>query len=297
MHVVISGASGFLGAPLTALLRGSGHQVTRLVRRSPRGDDESQWDPAAGRVDQVLIDRADAVINLSGAPVAHWPWTASYRQKIRDSRVDCTGTLARAIAQSPEPAAFISASGMSRYGSNRGQEKLTEESSPGEGFLPDVVEAWEAAAQPARDAGARVCHIRTTLVLDKRGGTLKTLLPIFKLGLGGRLASGDQYFSVISKRDWLRGVQFLLENDTLSGPFNFGNANPVTNEEFTKQLGDAIGRPTILPAPRFAIKAALGGKLSSELLGSLRVIPARLEEAGFEFEDPDLPSTLTTALR
>ena len=297
MHIVIGGASGFLGAPLVSLLRESGHEVTQLVRADPRGDHESLWSPSAGRVDQVLIDRADAIVNLSGAAVAHWPWSASYRRKLLASRVDCTATLARAIAVSPKPPTLISASGMSYYGSTRGEEELTEDSSPGEGFLPDVVHAWEAAAQPARDAGARVCHIRTTLVLDKHGGTLKTLLPIFRLGLGGKLASGDQYFSVISKRDWLHGVLFLLENDSLSGPFNFGNPNPTTNTEFTRRLGDALHRPTIVPAPGFAIKAVLGGRLSSELLGSLRVIPARLEAEGFTFEDPDLGSTIATALR
>lgn len=296
MRVVIGGASGFLGGPLIAHLRDQGHQVTRLVRSGSPGDESSHWDPASGRVDQILIDRADAVINLSGAPVAHWPWTSSYRKKILDSRVSCTLTLAEAVASAPNPPILISASGMAYYGSDRGEELLSEDSTPGEGFLPSVVHDWEAATGPAIEAGARVCHVRTSLVLHKDGGTLKMLLPIFKLGLGGKLASGNQYFSVISRHDWIRGIAFLLETESASGPFNFANPQPATNAEFTRQLGTALGRKTFLTVPGFAAKAALG-PLSREILGSLRLLPTHLEAEGFGFSEPDIASTIAAALR
>jgi len=296
MRVVISGASGFLGGALVTHLRDLGHQVTRLVRAGSPGDDASLWDPSTGRLDQILIERADAVINLSGAPVAHWPWTESHRRKVHDSRVSSTLTLAEAIAEAPRPPVFLSASAMGLYGSDRGSEKLTETSPRGEGFLSDVVRDWEAATAPARDAGARVCNLRTSLVMHKDGGTLKTMLPIFKLGLGGKLASGEQYFSVISRRDWVRAVTFLLETESAEGPFNLANPNPVTNAEFTRQLARAIDRKALLPVPAFALKIALGS-LSNELLGSLRVIPEHLEAEGFGFSEPDLASTLAAALR
>jgi len=295
MRVVISGASGFLGVPLVAHLRDQGHQVTRLVRSGSPGDDASLWDPASGRIDQILIDRADAVINLSGAPLAHWPWTASYRKKLLDSRVSCTLTLAEAIAAAPTPPIFISASAIGIYGSDRGSEKLTEESALGEGFLADLVRDWEAATGPAKDAGARVCNVRSSPVMHKDGGTLKTMLPIFKLRLGAKLSSGEQYFSMISRRDWLRGIAFLLDTDSASGPFNFANPSPATNAEFTRQLGKAIERVTFLTVPGFAIKTALG-PLASDVLGSLRVIPEHLEAEGFGFSEPDLASTIAAAL-
>lgn len=296
MRVVISGSSGFLGSPLITHLRDQGHQVTRLVRSGSPGDDASLWDPTSGRVDQILIDRADAVINLSGAPVAHWPWTDSYRKKVRESRVSTTGILAKAIAASPKPPIFLSGSAMGLYGSDRGSEELTETSPRGKGFLSDVVRDWEAATTPAKDAGARVCNLRTSLVLHKDGGTLKTMLPIFRLGLGGKLASGDQYFSVISRHDWIRAVAFLLDNDSASGPFNLANPNPTTNTEFTKQLGKAIERPTFMVVPGFAMKIALGS-LANEVTGSLRVLPEHLEAEGFGFAEPDLASTIAAALR
>lgn len=296
MRVVIGGASGFLGMPLIAHLRDKGHQVTQLIRSGSPGDDASLWDPTSGRIDQVLIDRADAVINLSGAPVAHWPWTASYRQKIHDSRISCTLTLSEAIAASPTPPAFLSGSAMGIYGSDRGTETLTEESALGDGFLADIVRDWEAATDPARSAGARVCTMRSAIVLHKDGGMLKTLLPIFRLGLGGKLSTGEQYFSVISKHDWIRGVTFLLDSESSSGAFNFANPNPATNAEFTKQIGKAVERPTLLTVPGFAMKAALGS-LSKDLLGSLRVVPEHLEVEGFGFAEPDLASTIAAALR
>lgn len=295
MHVVIGGASGFLGSALVAHLRHQGHQVTRLVRKEDESPDASLWEPGTGRIDQVVIDRADAVVNLSGATVAHWPRTAGYRRKLLGSRVDPTTTLARAIAASPSPPTLLSASAMGLYGPDRGDEILTEDSEPGTGFLSELVQRWEAATAPASDAGARVCILRTTLPLDPRGGLLAPLLPVFKLGLGARLGSGRQYMAMVSMIDWLRAVTFLMEHDDASGPFNIGMPEPPTNGEFTDALGRALNRPTVLVAPTPVLKAALG-KLSDDLLGSLRVDSPRLRDAGFSFEHHDIDSALQAAL-
>jgi uncharacterized protein (TIGR01777 family) len=296
VHVVVGGASGFLGTALTQHLRQGGHQVTRLVRSATPSDDASVWDPHTGRIDQVVIDRADVVVNLSGSSVARWPRTAGRRKEILESRTATTATLAQAVAASPTPPAFISASGMSHYGVDRGAEVLTEESSPGTGFLADVVHAWERAATPAIDAGARVCFVRTSLVLDGGDGILGLMVPVWKLGGGARLGNGQQYMSFISLRDWLGAATLLIESPTLSGPFNFAAPVPITNAEFTDTLGEVVHRPTFLVAPRLAIRAALGS-IADDLLGSLRVVPTALTDAGYTFADPDLRSALASALR
>lgn len=294
MQVVIGGASGFLGTALTEHLRSGGHAVTRLVR-SGSGPNTSLWDPAAGVIDQDLIDAADAVINLSGASISRWPRTRAYRQELLDSRTSPTSVLAQAIATSPSPPVFLSASAMGYYGGDRGDEVLTESSSSGEGFLADLVRAWEAAAAPAVET-TRVAFLRTSLVLDKRGGLLKLMQVPFKLGAGAKLGPGTQYMSLISLQDWLRAVTFLLESPTASGPFNLAMPTSQTNAEFTDALGEALHRPTFLAAPSFALKAALGAGIAKDLLGSLRLSPGALTDAGFEFEHPDLRSTLHSAL-
>jgi uncharacterized protein (TIGR01777 family) len=296
MHVVVGGASGFLGTALTDHLRARGHGVTRLVRSGDTASDASLWDPYGGTVDQQLIDRADAVVNLTGAPISKWPRTAKTKDEIRSSRLAATTTLAKAVAASSTPTVFISGSGMSWYGTDRGDDELTEASSAGSGFLAEVSQAWEAAAAPAVEAGARTCFVRTSLVLSKDGGVLKLMLPAWKLGGGARLGSGRQHMSLISLHDWVRGVEFLLEHDDASGPFNFSMPAAVTNAEFTDALGDAVHRPTFLAVPGFAVRAVLGG-ISDDLLGSLQVSPAGLTSAGFTFADPDLPATLESALR
>jgi uncharacterized protein (TIGR01777 family) len=295
MHVVIGGASGFLGSALTAHLRRQGHEVTRLVRSGEPAADASLWDPYAGRVDQELVDRADAVVNLTGSPISKWPRTKARRQEILQSRVMATSTLAKAVAASRSPTTLISGSGMSWYGTDRGGEILTEAGSTGSGFLAEVSRQWEDSAAAALEAGARTCFVRTSLVLDGSGGVLKLMAPVWKLGGGARLGTGRQYMSLISLVDWVRGVTFLLEHDDASGPFNFAMPESVTNAEFTDALGEAVHRPTFLAAPRFAVKAALGG-ISEDLLGSLRVSPVALLNAGFEFETPDLRSALASAL-
>lgn len=294
MQVVIGGASGFLGTALTDHLREHGHTVTRLVR-SGSGDDASRWDPAAGVIDQDLINAADAVINLSGASISRWPRTRAYRQELLDSRTSPTSVIAHAIAKSPTPPVMLSASAMGFYGNDRGDEVLTERSAAGTGFLSDLVQAWEDAALPAVET-TRVVFLRTTLVLDKRGGLLKLMLVPFKLGAGAKLGPGTQYMSFISLGDWLRAVQFLLESQTASGPYNLTMPQSQTNAEFTDALGDALHRPTFLAAPGIALKAALGTSIAKDLLGSLRVSPKALTSAGFTFDHPDLTSTIDAAL-
>ncbi|MGA8851805.1 MAG: TIGR01777 family oxidoreductase [Aeromicrobium sp.] len=295
MHVVIGGASGFLGTPLVAHLREQGHQVTRLIRGGPPRADSSVWDPKAGRVDQILIDRADAVVNLSGSPISQWPRTPKRKREILNSRLTATATLAKAVATSDSPTVFLSGSGMSWYGVDRGDTVLTEDSSPGTGFLADVSRQWEAAAAPAVEAGARTCFLRTSLVLDSSGGMLGLMVPVWKLGGGAQLGPGRQHMSLIARTDWVRAVTHLLESD-VSGPVNLVMPdNSVTNAEFTDALGEALNRPTFLRAPKFAIRAGLGS-LSDDLLGSLRVAPQTLIESGFTFQAPDLRSALAAAI-
>ena len=295
MHVVVGGASGFLGTALTAHLRARGHEVTRLVRSGDPAPDASTWDPSAGHVDQALIDRADAVVNLSGSPISQWPRTKARREEILSSRLTATTTLAQAVAASSTPTILISGSGMSWYGTDRGDELLTEASTPGDGFLADVAQQWEASAAPAVQSGARTCFVRTSLVLGKGGGVLALMLPVWKLGGGARLGSGRQHMSLISRHDWVRGVEFLLEHESASGAFNFVMPEAATNAEFTDALGAAVHRPTFLAVPAIAVKAALGG-ISDDLLGSLRISPDALTDAGFTFVDPDLRATIDSAL-
>ena len=296
MHVVVSGASGFLGSALVPHLRAQGHRVTRLVRSPDDAPDASLWDPRTGRIDQLLVDKADAVVNLSGSNIVHWPPTAAYRRELLASRVDSTTTLARAVAASASPAALINGSGMSYYGSDRGDEVLTEATQPVPGgFLPEVVHHWEHATQPAADAGARVCLVRTTAAMHRDGSILGTILPIFRLGVGGRLGSGRQYMSMLSRTDWVRAATFLVEHDDVSGPFNFGMPNPPTNAEFTDALARALHRPAKLPVPAFALRTA-AGSLGNDLLGSLRLEPAALLKAGFAFEHTTLDAMFDDAL-
>lgn len=295
MRVVIGGASGALGSALTKHLRSCGHEVTRLVRSGDGRDDASRWDPAGGYVNQGVIDEADVIVNLSGSSISKWPRTKARKRELLQSRLCATTTLAKAVAASPSPPALISGSAMAWYGSDRGTEVLTEASSPGQGFLADVVHAWEEAAQPAIDAGARVCFIRTSLVLDADNGLLALMLPAWKLGGGAKLGDGQQYMSLISLNDWLRAVTFLIESPDAGGPFNLAMPSASTNAEFTDALGKAVHRPTFLAAPKFALKAVLGGT-ADDLLGSLRLFPTALLDEGFTFEQPDLTSGLAAAV-
>ena len=293
MLIVVAGASGFLGTALTNELTAQGHLVVAL-RRSSSPSKPEEWNPRRGEVDQALIDRSDVVINLAGSPISAWPRTQKRKHAILRSRVESTATLADAISESPNPAVFFSASGMSWYGTDRGDEVLSESGTRGTGFLAGVAHAWESAAQSAVEAGARVAFLRTSLVLDAAGSALKLMRIPFMFGAGGRLGSGKQYFSHISRRDWVTAVVHVM-NSEIAGPVNLANPNPVRNREFTKALGRALRRPAVIPVPAWALRLVLGS-IAEDLLGSLRLEPTVLLESGFEFADPTIDATLQTGL-
>ena len=295
MKVVMAGASGLLGTAWRDHLARQGHEVVRLVRGEAMSAYESHWDPYAGQVDPAVIENADVVTNLAGAPLAHWPWTESYKRTFVDSRVATTRTLAEAIAASDRKPAFLAQNGVAGYG-DQGDVPLTEESATdADSFMGGVTREWQAAADPAAQAGARVVVMRTSVIVDRRGGALKPLLLVFKAGLGGPVGSGDQYFSTISLPDWCRAATFLAERDSTRGVYNLSAPQPTTNAEFTRELARMLHRPAVIPVPAWPIRS-LAGTVSSELLGSTRVEPARLLEEGFVFEHPTLNSRLAAAL-
>ena len=294
MKVAITGASGLIGSALAESLVSDGHEVLRLVRRSPVAPDEAQWHPTEGSVDIEALAGVDAVAHYAGAGVGDRRWTASYKRQIRDSRVLGTQTLARALARlDPAPRVFVSGSAIGYYG-DTGDEAVDESSPAGEGFLANVVVAWEASAAPASEAGIRVVHPRTGLVVAAHGGAWGRLWPLFRMGVGGRLGDGSQYWSFVSLRDYIRAVRRMIDDDTMSGAYNVTAPNPVTNREMTAAMSEVVHRPAFAHVPSFVIKGVLG-QMSSEVLGSLRVLPARLLEAGFEFEDPTIADALASA--
>ena len=296
MRIAVSGSSGLIGSALVDRLRAHGHEVLRLVRSGPSGEDHIAWSPAEATIDAGGLEGLDAVVHLAGAGIADKRWTDQRKQVILESRTRSTDLLARTLAGLDEPPdVFVSASAIGIYG-DRGEEVLTEDSIAGEGFLADVCVAWEAAADPARAAGIRVVHPRTGLVLSTEGGALAKQLPLFKAGLGGKLGSGDQWWSWISMADEVGALEWLLGAD-IDGPVNLTAPAPVTNAAFTDVLGDVLGRPTFLPVPRFGPKLLLGGELADELLyTSARVEPSRLEQAGYPFTHPTLEAALQAEL-
>lgn len=295
MRIVLAGASGFLGTAWRDHLAQQGHEVVRLVRGEVMSPQESSWDPRRGQVDQAVIEEADVVACLSGAPLAHFPWTAGYKKTFLESRTLTTGTLATAIARSERKPALLAQNGIAGYG-DRADQVLTEDSpTDADTFMGRVTRDWEAATAPAQEAGARVVVMRSAVVLDRRGGALKPLLLVFKSGLGGPLGQGRQYFSTISLNDWLRAATRLAADDDARGAYNLSAPNQTTNAEFGRTLARMLHRPAVLRTPSFPVKLALRD-VSSELLGSARVEPARLQEAGFEFDHPTLESRLASAL-
>jgi len=295
MRIAIAGSSGFLGSHLVRRLRGDGHQVVRLVRRPSQGADEIRWDPAAGALDPAVLSTVDAAINLAGAGVADKRWSDRYRRVLRDSRVDTTSTLARAIAAAnPRPAVLLNASGVGFYG-DTGDRLVDEESPSGEGFLADLCRVWEAATGPAEEAGVRVVRMRTGLPLDRTGGLLKPMLLPFRFGVAGRLGDGRQYWPWISMPDWLGAVRFLLDHPDLAGPVNLSGPDPVTNSEFTRVLAALLHRPALIAVPRLALRIALG-EFAGETVVSQRVLPKALIAAGYTFQHPDLATALDWAL-
>jgi uncharacterized protein len=296
VRILLAGASGFLGTNLRRRLAADGHTHRRLVRGEPAAAEEFRWDPYAGTLPLGALDGVDAVVNLAGAPIAHWPWTASYREQLLNSRVATTQTIATALTRLERPPpALVNASAVGYYGRDRGDEELTEDSARGAGFLADVVEQWEGATRAAETAGSRVVLGRTAVVLDRAGGALRLMRLPFLLGLGGRFGSGRQWFPSISLEDYLAAVVRAATDPQLSGPYNLVAPEPATNAELTKQLGNMLHRPTLLPVPAFALRAGLG-ELSGELLGSLKVRPSRLLAAGFQFSHPDIEAQLRVAL-
>ncbi|WP_017557748.1 TIGR01777 family oxidoreductase [Nocardiopsis baichengensis] len=296
MKVAITGSNGLLGSALARSLTDDGHRVVHLVRRPARGDDEARWDPEGGTVDTDPLAGADAVVHLAGAPLGPARWTTARRRAIRQSRVAGTRTLAEALAaMDAPPGRLLSGSAVGYYG-DTGDHAVDETAAKGEGFLADVCRDWERATEAAEKAGISTAHLRTGLVLDADGGLLGTVLPLFRLGLGGRLGSGRQYMSWIGRHDHVAAMRFLLERPDLTGPFDLCAPEPVTNAAYTRAVAAAVGRPAPLPVPAFAMRAALGGFADEAALVSQRVLPARLEEAGFAFEHPTLGPALTSLL-
>ncbi|MFL6180253.1 MAG: TIGR01777 family oxidoreductase [Actinomycetes bacterium] len=294
MKVAITGASGLIGSAVGESLTADGHTVLRLVRRAASEPDEVQWDPLGGTVDLEALAGIDAVVHVAGAGVGDKRWTASYKRQIRDSRVLGTQTIARAMARlDPQPQVLVSGSAIGYYG-DTGQEPADESSPAGDGFLSKVVVAWESSTAPASEAGIRVVTPRSGLVVAPHGGAWGRLWPLFRFGVGGRLGGGDQYWSFVSLRDEVRAFRRMLDDPSMAGAYNVTAPNPVTNREMTEAMAEIVHRPAFAHVPSFVLKSVLG-EMSSEVLGSLRVLPTRLLEAGFEFLDPTINDALATA--
>ncbi|MFM1916731.1 MAG: hypothetical protein RJB01_246 [Actinomycetota bacterium] len=295
MKYAVTGASGLIGSALVASLRNQGHAVVRLVRRAASAPDEVSWDPATGTVDLIGLAGTDVVVHLAGAGVGDHRWTDEYKLEILNSRVDGTHTIVKAMLElDPKPSVFISGSAIGFYGET-GSREVDESSPAGVGFLPDVVRAWEAAAEPAAAAGIRVAWARTGLVVAEHGGAWARMFPLFKLGIGGRMGNGQQYWSWISLRDEVRALEFLASNNAITGRVNLVAPNPATNAEITRAMGEVLKRPTLFSVPAFALKAALG-EFSTEILGSARVLPRELEAHGFTWLDPTITDAIRAAL-
>ncbi|WP_340538190.1 TIGR01777 family oxidoreductase [Nocardioides sp. GXZ039] len=293
--VVVAGGSGFLGSHLRSTLRERGHEVVTLVRRAPTATDESPWDPEAGTLDKTLVRGADVVVNLAGSPTLGNPHSKGWARELRESRVRTTALLADTIAQASTPPAFLAGNGISYYG-DHGNQMLTEASDTrGHAFLTTVTRDWQDAAEPAVEAGARVCVLRTSPVMDRRAAPLKQLRLQFLAGLGGRLGNGRQYMPMSSLRDWVGAVTFLAEHPEASGPVNICLPKAPTNAEFTRVLARDLHRLAVLPAPAPAIRLG-AGRMAPELLGSLNVRPAALLGWGFRFQDADVEACLATGL-
>ncbi len=299
MKILISGSTGLVGEALAPVLRAKGHDVFRLVRSAPATASEIRWDAVRGFApeEQARLEGFDAVIHLAGDNVASGSWSEDKKRKIRESRTVGTRVLVDALRKcTAPPKAFISASATGFYG-NRGDEILTEDSQSGTGFLPMVSRDWETEIGKAADFGARVVMLRIGIVLSKDGGALDKMLTPFKMGVGGVVGSGKQYMSWITLADLVRVIEFALDNEGMKGPVNVTAPNPVTNEVFTKALGAALGRPTLVPVPEFAIKLLYGEMGEALVLGGNRVVPKKLEVAGFKFLHSEIGDALAAVLK
>jgi uncharacterized protein len=296
LRVAITGATGMIGTALGAHLRSTGHTVVRVVRRNPTGGDVL-WDPAAGTIDAAKLEGVDAIVHLAGEGIAESKWTDTHKKAVLDSRVSGTTLLAKTIASlDRKPAVWASGSAIGFYG-DRGDQEMTESSTAGTGFLADVVKAWEASTAAADGSGVRIAHLRTGVVLSTTGGALKQQLLPFKLGLGGRFGPGTQYLPWITIQDTVRAILHVITTTSLTGPVNLVGPNPATNAEFTKALGHAVHRPTLVPTPLLPVKILYGADMVKEmLLASNRVVPTKLLASGFSFEHAELGAALKMLL-
>ena len=299
MKVAVSGASGLIGSALVPALRADGHEVLRLVRRTPRTADEHRWDPQHRRIAPGLLADVDAVVNLAGTPIRPRPWTATYKEHLVRSRLDSTGTLTEALvaAAAADPhrhRVLLSASAVGYYG-DTGDRPVDEQTPPGDDFLARLCARWEEATAPAAEAGVRVTLLRTGLVIGRDAMLMRILGLVFRAGLGGRLGSGTQYWPWISLADEVGAIRHLLTAD-VSGPVNLTGPKPVRNAEFARELGRAVHRPTLLPVPGFALSLVLGEFARSSVLAGQRALPVALEKSGYRFVHPELGAALRAAL-
>ncbi|MGW4807241.1 TIGR01777 family oxidoreductase [Kitasatospora sp. NPDC004272] len=301
MRIAVTGSTGLIGSALVDSLLTDGHEVLRLVRRrsrtgpQPDGTVGVGWNPLLMQIDAAALEGVDAVVHLAGAGVGDRRWTDAYRREIRDSRVLGTETLAAALARLKRPPqVLVSASAVGYYGQT-GDQVVDEGAPAGSDFLATVCQEWERAARPAADAGIRVVHPRTGLVLDPGGGAGARLLPLFKLALGGRLGDGGQYWALISLADEVAALRFLIDHREMSGPVNLTGPEPVTNRELTAELSRQLGRPAVFAVPEWALRTVLG-EMAVEVVGSHRVVPGALLDAGFAFRDPDAKAIVAAAL-
>ncbi|MYW06633.1 TIGR01777 family oxidoreductase [Streptomyces sp. SID3343] len=295
MRIAVTGSSGLVGSALVRSLTADGHQVVRLVRRAPADPDEVRWDPRAGTVDTASLGAVDAAVHLAGAGLGDKRWTAGYKRELRDSRVLGTAAVARALAaMDPAPRVLLSGSAIGWYG-DTGDVAVDETSPPGKGFLAETCIEWEAATAPALEAGIRVAHLRTGLVVSEAGGAWGRMFPLFKAGVGGRLGSGRQYWSFVSLADEIAAIRHVLDHDTIAGPVNLTAPNPVTNAEATKAMGKALRRPTVFAVPPFALRAVLG-EFANDILVGQRVLPNVLTDSGFTFAHPTVREAIAAAI-
>lgn len=295
MRVVIAGSTGLIGTALVSLLRQADHEVLRLVRRRPTAPDERSWNPSTATIDSGALEGVDAVVNLCGSPIAAGRWSGERKQAIRDSRTGPTEVLAAAVAEHRVPV-LVNASGVGYYG-DTGDREVDESAGPGEGFLAGVCREWEAATAAAARAGVRVVLVRTGLVISSSGGLMGQLTPLFAVGLGGQLGSGQQYMPWISLDDEVGAISFALENDRVSGPVNLTGPKPVTNAEFTQAMGEVMHRPTLLAVPAFALRLLRGAELVDEMvLSGQRATPGVLRREGYPFQHGTVTAALAAAL-
>jgi hypothetical protein len=301
MRVAITGSTGLIGSALTRSLLGDGHGVLRLTRGRTQGaaasdgSESARWDPAGGTVESAALEGVDAVVHLAGAGVGDKRWTPAYKEEIRRSRVAGTRTLAQALARLDRPPKVLVAGSAVGYYGETGDEVVTEGHPAGGDFLARVCVEWEAAAEPAAEAGIRVAHPRTGLVVSAEGGAWGRLFPLFRYGIGGRLGSGDQYWPFISLADQIAALRFVVEREDVAGPLNFTGPEPVTNRQVTRAMGRALHRPTLAAVPTPVLRIAVG-EFATGITGSCRAVPKALLDAGFTFRHPSIESALDSVL-